>query len=159
MVEMSNQQPFQAKSNKNTLTRLFILLVVLLIVVILVLVFLVVKPLGSKEPVWQAVFLTNGQTYFGRVTKVNRNFLLLEDVHYLQTQEVPAQEEGAQPTQQLTLVKLGGEMHAPESKMLISLSQVLFVEDLRPDSQIVQAIKNQEQAQPTQSTPSVQPNQ
>jgi len=26
MVEMSNQQPFQAKSNKNTLTRLFILL-------------------------------------------------------------------------------------------------------------------------------------
>lgn len=47
----------------------------------------------------------------------------------------------APATDNFSLVKLGNELHGPEDKMSINLSQVLFVEDLKVDSKVVEAIR------------------
>lgn len=81
---------------------------------------------------YQAVFLTGGQVYFGKAT-VRENVVLLSEVYYLgnQTQQNPVGQ----------LVKRGAELHAPREPMIIPESQVLFIENLREDSQVVQAIQ------------------
>lgn len=96
---------------------------------------------GSR---WQAVFLTNGQAYFGHLDHYNRGYVLLKDVYYLQVpQSLQSQTPGAQP--QLNLVKLGGELHGPEDRMFIPKGQILFWEDMKSGSQVMRAIESTRQ--------------
>src|SRR3989338_3379376 len=94
---------------------------------------------------YQAVFLANGQVYFGKVTDANSQTLVLENIYYLRSTAglQTSSETGGAPEQSdnFSLVKLGGEIHGPEDRMNINLSQVLFVEDLKYDSKVVEAIK------------------
>ena len=97
---------------------------------------------------YQAVFLTNGQVYFGQVSKTDRDVIRLKDIFYLQViQQQPLQgtpeQQQAQANQQpqISLVKLGQELHGPVDEMYINRSQVLFWEDLKSDGRVVQAIK------------------
>ena len=95
---------------------------------------------------YQAVFLANGQVYFGKVTDANQQTLVLENIYYLRSagslQTTQAKNSTSTPeTDNFSLVKLGNELHGPEDKMSINLSQVLFVEDLKYDSKVVEAIK------------------
>jgi len=95
---------------------------------------------------YQAVFLSNGQVYFGKVTDANIQTLVLENIYYLrsagnlQTSDVE-DSTAASATDNFSLVKLGNELHGPEDKMSINLNQVLFVEDLKADSKVVEAIR------------------
>ncbi|MBI2050923.1 MAG: hypothetical protein HYT31_03885 [Parcubacteria group bacterium] len=95
---------------------------------------------------WQAVFLTNGQVYFGQVKKQNRVELVLKEIYYLQVtrplQQTAEGEEQANPQGELSLVKLGNELHGPTDAMVINRDHVLFVEDLKEDSNVAQAIAN-----------------
>jgi len=104
---------------------------------------------------YQAVFLTNGQVYFGTLADVDKAYLKLNDIYYLQVTPVlqtgtPGDLEG-QPTQQqqqqLSLVKLGNELHGPVDEMFINREHVLFIEDLKEDGRVVQAIKDYEAGQ------------
>lgn len=90
----------------------------------------------------QAVFLTNGQVYFGYLREVNREYVKLTDTYYLQVAQ-PLQP--SQPQQQISLVKLGNEIHGPEDDMYIPKSQIIFWENLKNDSPVVQTIKNSSQ--------------
>lgn len=95
---------------------------------------------------YQAVFLTNGQVYFGKVTDANSQTLVLEDIYYLRSagnlQVSDAKDSITTPAMDnFSLVKLGNELHGPEDKMSINLSQVLFTEDLKDDSKVVEAIR------------------
>lgn len=94
-----------------------------------------------KKSRYQAVFLTNGQVYFGKIKEQRKDAIKLEDIYYLQVQQdvQPAKEES---DQQLSLAKLGKELHGPEDVMIISSDQVLFWENLKNDSQVVKAIKD-----------------
>ena len=101
-------------------------------------------PMSSK---YQAVFLTNNQVYFGKVSNLGSSFPTLTDIYYLQvTQALQPKTNGTQP--QINLVKLGGELHGPEDLMRINKDQILFVEDLKVDSQVVNAIKDYKKNQP-----------
>jgi len=101
---------------------------------------------------WQAVFLTNGQVYFGKVGKVTRDSVSLRDIYYLQVVseplqrsqegEVPVVTDNQQAEQRLTLVKLGNEIHGPADAMLINRSQVVLIENLKDDAKVVQAIND-----------------
>lgn len=96
---------------------------------------------------WQAVFLTNGQVYFGKVTNGNQSEVILEDIYYLQVtrplqQQAAAGEEQPNPQGELSLVKLGSELHGPTDAMHINRQQILFIEDLKDDSSVSQAINN-----------------
>jgi hypothetical protein len=101
---------------------------------------------GKFTGAYQSVFLTNGQVYFGKVVSgSNADPIVLQDVYYLQvTQQLqPAPDASAspQPVPQISLVKLGNELHGPTDEMRITRSQMLFIEDLKSDSQVVKAIQ------------------
>jgi hypothetical protein len=103
-----------------------------------------IKAAGTPSG-YEAVFLTNGQVYFGKLSHSGSDYLTLDDIYYLQVG--PQQGSGTAPTnasstaqQQITLVKLGNELHGPVDEMHINRSQVLFYEDLKSDGQVVKAI-------------------
>lgn len=103
---------------------------------------------------YQAVFLTNGQVYFGKISNTEENYVTLKDIYYLQVVQPPLQGSnqsatGAQPAPQpqISLVKLGNELHGPVDEMHISRAQMLFYEDLKDDGQVVKAILNDKNTQ------------
>jgi hypothetical protein len=82
---------------------------------------------------YQAVFLANGQTYFGRYYDRVGAYAKIEDVYYLQqTDSTGGDNAGTK------LVRRGSELHAPSHRMLIPKSAILFVEDLTDASPIAQ---------------------
>lgn len=93
---------------------------------------------------YQAVFMTNGQVYFGKLAEVNGIYSELTDVYYLQVQQ-SVQPANNDKKSQVSLTKLGSELHGPTDKMHISRDQILFWENLTDDSTVVKAI-NQYQA-------------
>ena len=82
---------------------------------------------------WQAVFITNGQVYFGHLRELNKEYAVLKNVYYLR-----------QDQQQPNLVKLGSEIHGPEDIMHVPKEQIVFWENMRNDSPVVKAIQQQE---------------
>lgn len=97
----------------------------------------------SGSGAYQSVFLTNGQVYFGTLSdEEGHQFLVLKNVFYLQITQPPQPlKQGEVPPTNINLVKLGGELHAPTDEMRINRDQVLFIEDMRADSRVVQAIQ------------------
>lgn len=96
---------------------------------------------GVKGGQYQAVFLTNGQVYFGKVSGVNDGYVKLADIYYLQVQQsVQPEDKNKNDQSQVSLAKLGSELHGPEDTMYISREQVLFWENLKNDGKVVEAI-------------------
>ena len=98
----------------------------------------------SDEP-WQAVFLTDGQVYFGHIMEIGDKTLTLENIYYLRVQQRIQPPEGEQNQQnqqpQVSLLKLGrSELHCPVDEMTINRDQVLFWEELKDESRVVEAI-------------------
>lgn len=95
-----------------------------------------------KAKQFQAVFLTNGQVYFGKVTHVDKSYVKVTDIYYLQVQQTvqPKDATAAANNQQVSLAKLGGELHGPEDVMYVSRQQVLFWENLKTDGKVAKAI-------------------
>lgn len=91
---------------------------------------------------YQAVFLTNGQVYFGHLSNPGGHNPVLRDIYYLQSQPSNPQNTSSSQNQQsqLSLVKLGNELHGPQDKMVIKSDQILFWENLKDSSKVVQAI-------------------
>ena len=83
---------------------------------------------------YQAVFLSNGQTYFGRYYDRIGAYAKIEDVYYLQ--QVKSSDPDAAPDTRI--VRRGRELHEPASRMLIPKSAILFIEDLTDASPIAQ---------------------
>jgi hypothetical protein len=103
---------------------------------------------GVKGGQYQAVFLTNGQVYFGKVSSVNSDYVQLSDIYYLQVQQSVQPDDkskAATDQSQVSLAKLGSELHGPEDAMHISRQQVLFWENLKNDGKVVQAINSYKQ--------------
>lgn len=89
---------------------------------------------------YQAVFLTGGQAYFGRLVKKGEDIYLLSDVYYLSDPR-----EGFPRGQ---LIKRGSELHGPREPMIVPAAQVLLIENLRDDSEVVQAIRRNKAGEP-----------
>jgi hypothetical protein len=81
---------------------------------------------------YQAVFLENGQTWFGHYRDRIGPYAALETVYYVQTKA--SEDPDIPPASQL--IRRGNELHAPEPQVLIPKTAILFVEDLRADSPI-----------------------
>lgn len=98
---------------------------------------------GVDEAGYQAVFMTNGQVYFGHFSNIRGVYAELTDVYYLQVQQ-PVQpadtKTKATDQSQVSLTKLGNELHGPKDRMHISRDQILFWENLKDDSTVVRAI-------------------
>ena len=84
-----------------------------------------------KYPELIAVFLSNGKKCFGRVKKITRRELHLQDIYYLTSDPLNIGK---------VLVKLGDEMHGPEDLMIINKDHIIFFEKLKAEGKIAQAI-------------------
>lgn len=93
---------------------------------------------------YQAVFMSNGQVYFGRLSNLGGSYAQLTDIYYLQVQQAVQPAAEKKPTEQpkVSLTKLGNELHGPTDKMHISRDQILFWENLKDDSTVVKAIRD-----------------
>ena len=95
---------------------------------------------------YQAVFLNNGQVYFGKLQSADSEYLKLSDVWYLRASETSSADsskiqQSSSDSTNATIIKLGNEIHGPKDAMLISKDQVLFYENLKDDGKVVKAIK------------------
>lgn len=97
---------------------------------------------ATKTEGYQAVFLTNGQVYFGKITQMTATDVTIEDIYYLQVEGQIQPEREGQQQPRLSLVKLGNELHGPQDKMIINRDHVLFWENLKDDGRVVTAIKD-----------------
>src|SRR3989338_10432786 len=131
-----------------------------IIVVIIVLLFAAFYFFGGgdllspqDEKTYQAVFLSNGQVYFGKLTSVH-GWLVLRDVYYLETTKPLQSEAEAGDTLQplsspkIKLVKLGAELHGPDGEMFIDRDQILFWENMKSDSKVLAAIREYQSVTP-----------
>lgn len=121
------------------------------VIVILVILGFIGKSLWLKRIVpqidpntYQAVFLDNGQQYFGHLMNVGSRHPYLTDVYYINAQPKDPENPAAEPKFQL--VKRGNEIHGPQDAMYLNKEHILFWENLRPDSKVVNGIY-QEKAQ------------
>ena len=90
---------------------------------------------------FQAVFLNGGQVYFGKVDDLNKNFLKLDNIYYLRVnQQVQPDGNAGAGQNDISLVKLGCELHGPQDSMVINREQVIFWENLKDDGQVAKAI-------------------
>jgi hypothetical protein len=128
----------------SALRRIFVMLLVLIALIVLVLIartqlfragLATLFAPSAAEVIdrsgYQAVFLTNGSTYFGKLQQQGDDWFLLTDVFYLSV--------GDQATTP-QLIKRGSEAQGPKEPMIIPHDQVLFIENLRDDGEIVTLI-------------------
>lgn len=95
--------------------------------------------LDKKSDERQAVFLTNGQVYFGYISHSNDQIVELEDIYYLKT-TTDLQNNSTTTPPKVSLIKLGSELHGPEDQMFINRDQILFFENMKNSSKIMDAI-------------------
>lgn len=141
------------KGNNKKLVWRIVSVVILILIIVAVVMWIFHSPFKVNKDTYQAVFLTNGQVYFGKIHDANGDYVKLTDVYYLQLQNLQNQQTGSAATtatttgtdktqNQLMLMKLGGELHGPRDGMEINQKQILFIEDLRGDSNVIKGIKD-----------------
>lgn len=86
---------------------------------------------------YQAAFLENGQVYFGKINTINKDYVTIKDVYYLSNSKAASEEN---TNQEVSLSKLGCELHGPQDQMIISKAHLTFWENLKEDGQVVKAI-------------------
>jgi competence protein ComGC len=100
----------------------------------------------------QAVFLANGQVYFGKIQSVNKEYVSLKQIYYLNVNQQVQPNQKSDTTdssnQSVSLVKLGCELHGPTDQMIINRDQVTFWENLKTDGQVTKAITQWVQQNP-----------
>ncbi|WP_434782162.1 hypothetical protein [Ferrovum myxofaciens] len=99
------------------------------------------RPQDSKLPLttpYQAVFLDNGQFFYGKVDQSLSGFLLLTDIYYIQGSQDPE-------TKQVKniLIQRGKEWHSPD-RMFLNLRHVVAIEPVTSTSEVAQLIEKQQ---------------
>lgn len=129
---------------RSALRRVLIsLAVVVLIVAVALIAAAVARATTSTNPLatavnaneYQAVFLTNGQVFFGRLTVPGGDYYYLRHVYYLSSRAGTKSSQGG-----LTIQKLTNDVHGPEDLVVLSRAQVLYVENLRPNGRAAQIL-------------------
>lgn len=84
---------------------------------------------------YQAIFLNNGHVYFGKIGKINSQYITIYDLFYLRVDQ-PVQPERGNVPESIELVKFGCELHRPQDSMVVSRAQVSFWENLTDETDI-----------------------
>lgn len=87
---------------------------------------------------YQVVYLSSGQAYFGKLKNTTGDYLVLEQA-YAPSDQTPAQDNAERQT---ALVKVSEQVYGPEDSLSIKADQVVFWQNLRDDSKVVEAINN-----------------
>jgi len=98
------------------------------------------KPTFTTE--YQAVFMDNGQVFFGKLSHAGAPYPLLNDVHYIGREASPDGKEVKN-----ILVKRGNEWHAPEY-MYINGQHIVVIEPVAANSRVAELIKEAKTRKP-----------
>jgi hypothetical protein len=96
----------------------------------------------------QAVFLNTGQVYFGHIKSLNDKYFVVTDIYYLQATSNGTTNNNSNAGSNVTLVKLGCELHEPYDQMVINSDQVTFWENLQDGGQVAKAVKTFQEQNP-----------
>ena len=88
----------------------------------------------SLSTPYQAVLLSNGSAYFGRLEGLGTPFPVLREVFYVQTVQDPQTKQTSS-----ILVKRGKEWHSPD-RMILNANMIVLVEPVNPSSRVAQLI-------------------
>jgi len=99
----------------------------------------------------QAVFLQNGQVYFGHIKSISQKYIELQNIFYLNN---PSANTTSSSTNNntLSLVKLGCELHGPTDRMIVNQDQVTYWENIRTDGKVAKAVAQYTQKYPNGQT-------
>ncbi|PJA47635.1 hypothetical protein CO172_00640 [Candidatus Uhrbacteria bacterium CG_4_9_14_3_um_filter_36_7] len=132
-------QEEKALSKKKTARVFFLVVLIVIFAAAIISLLFILKntALGSfqRQSEYQAVFLDNGQVYFGKLTGPKSDIYRLSDVYYVQQGAANLNEKS-----DFTILKLGNEVHGPLDSMDILAQHILFIEDMKSDSKVLQAI-------------------
>jgi hypothetical protein len=101
------------------------------------------KPSFSSE--YQAVFMDNGQVFFGKIANAGGPNPLLKEVYYISRQQ---SQDGKEVKS--ILIKRGNEWHGPDY-MYINKQHIVIIEPVSPNSRVAQLIKEAKNQQPQPS--------
>ncbi len=93
------------------------------------------KPKIVLTTEYQAVFMDNGQAFFGKLENADSHYPLLKDVFYIQQQVNKVTKEVKS-----ILIKRGNEWHGPD-RMYINSKHIVLIEPISPNSKVAQLIK------------------
>jgi len=98
-----------------------------------------IRSTGRRAPVvfttpYQAVLLTNGSAYFGKLEGFGTPRPVLSEVYYIVSQTNPETKQSSN-----VLVKRGKELHEPD-RMYLNPNQILCVEPVGEKSKVAQLI-------------------
>lgn len=139
------------KSHKGLLWTLIIILVIAVIGAIGWFVWSNAKTsaTGIDTNKYQAVFLSNGQIYFGKLESFDSEYFRLTTGYSAQTATTADDAEttsgsAAANNSDVQLIRLGDEVYGPENAIFITKQQVLHFENLKDDSKVTQLIDQNE---------------
>lgn len=100
---------------------------------------------GIDSSRYQAVFLANGQIYFGKLSSFNDESFKITNVYYPEAQVADGEEDQTDTTTQsnIKLIPIVDGVHGPEDEMILTKSQILYYENLKADSQAARLIDQQ----------------
>ena len=96
---------------------------------------------------WYAVKLVNNEIYYGQIGDTKADPVTVKNVYYNYNQAIGDNAENDSAPDEsgnLRLVKRGEEIHGPTGEMSIVRSQILFIEQMKEDSNVLNAILNYE---------------
>jgi len=99
---------------------------------------------GIDSGRYQAVFLTNGQVYVGKLSSQSNGYMQMTKVYGMQTGNSTDAADTNKQTQTdggYKLVRLSNGLLGSEDAMTLSRDQILYYENLKPNSKVVQLIK------------------
>ncbi len=137
------------KSNKGLLWTIVIILAVVALAVVGWLFWSNSKnaATGIDTSKYQAVFMSNGQIYFGKLSDFNDASLKITNIYYPQaqtTEETSTKTDVQSEQSNIQLFRVTDGVHGPEDQMIITKSQVLYYENLKSDSKVTQLIEQNE---------------
>ncbi len=119
----------------------FLALIVILVVAVVASMFFTKKEQDYVDKgKFQAVFLNGGQVYFGKVGALNSDYLSMSNIYYLRVNQQVQPDQQQNASNDISLVKLGCELHGPQDEMVINREQVIFWENLKDDGQVAKAV-------------------
>jgi hypothetical protein len=115
----------------------------IMVVMVVLFVFIGCSKSGHDQQIkidteYKAVFLDNGQIFFGKIEEVGPSYVLLKDIFYVQSQVV--QQDKDKREVRNILIKRGNEWHGPDL-MYITKQHVVVIEPVAPNSRVAQLIK------------------
>jgi len=103
------------------------------------------KKVEQQTSNWYAVKLINGEEYYGEINDTKADPVVISNVYYNYDQikdGIVNKNYVPDPTASLRLVKRGKEIHGPDGTMDVVRGQVVYMEPLKADSKVLQAILN-----------------